>query len=100
MLSFYQQRKQYKINVFYIYVLETWKGGWPWVDIIKQQGVWAQCTQCGDIVFLDISVPIDTLYITTTCKRCENNKALNCGSNQEDIYIYYDPSLDKRYYRY
>ena len=70
------------------------------MDTIKQQGVWTQCTQCGNIDFLNISVPVDTLYITTTCKKCKNNKALNCGDKQEDIYMYYNSSLDRRYYQY
>ena len=64
----------------------------------KKQGTWGQCTKCGNIDFLDISVPIDVLYIASTCKKCKNHKMLNCGNNKEDIYEYYDPILDKRYY--
>ena len=85
---------------FYIYVLELEKGGYVWVDMTKQQGVWAQCTQCGAVDFFDISIPIDTLYINIACKKCDNNKMLNCGNNQEDIYKYYNCSLDSRYYQY
>lgn len=70
------------------------------MDVVKQQGVWAQCTQCGNIDFLDISVPIDTLYITTTCKKCKNHKALNCGSDKNSIYLYYDNTKDPRWYHY
>lgn len=70
------------------------------MDTVKQQGVWAQCTQCGNVDFLNINVPIDMLYIDSICKKCKNNKALNCGDKQEDIYKYYNPNLDNRYYRY
>ena len=68
------------------------------MDMIKQQGMWAQCTQCGKIDFFDISVPIDTVYINMKCNKCGNIKMLNCGDKQEDIYKYYDYCLDSRYY--
>ena len=48
----------------------------------KKQGTWGQCTKCGNIDFLDISVPIDVLYIASTCKKCKNHKMLNCGNNK------------------
>ena len=62
------------------------------------QGTWVQCTHCGHIYHIDDKVPIDKLYVASGCPRCENFKALNCGENREDVYLYYDPVLDKRFY--
>ena len=61
---------------------------------------WVQCTQCGRISYIDESVPIDKLYVKTTCEKCGNAKAINCGSKKEDIVLYYDPYLDERWFRY
>lgn len=70
------------------------------MDAARNQGVWVQCTQCGKVYFIQESVPIDKLYITSVCSRCGNQKGLNCGDNKEDVYIYYDPTLDERFYKY
>ena len=66
----------------------------------KGQGTWVQCTECGKIFFIEEAVPIDELYVTAVCSRCGNYKAINCGNKKEDIYHYYDPYLDERYYEY
>lgn len=100
MLKYYQ-RKQYKINVFYIYVLELVKGGYVWVSAGKDKGNWIQCTKCGHIYFVEEEVPIDRLYVASVCARCgEYGNNLNCGDKEEDIVIYADPILDERYYMY
>lgn len=66
----------------------------------KGQGTWVQCTECGKIFFIEEVVPIDKLYVTAVCSHCDNYKAINCGNKKEDIYRYYDPYLDERYYEY
>ena len=64
------------------------------------QGTWVQCTQCGKIYFIKETTPIDKLYVTAICPKCDNYRAINCGDKKEDIYLYYDPYLDERYYKY
>lgn len=66
----------------------------------KDKGIWVQCTQCGEIYYLDESVPIDRLYVTSICPRCGHDRGLNCGDKEEDIYFYADIVLDGRYYQY
>ena len=59
-----------------------------------------QCTRCGKVYSVENKIDIESLYIESYCRRCGNGKALNLGDNANDIYIYYDNSLDKRYYIY
>lgn len=66
----------------------------------KGKGCWVQCTQCGKIYHIEASVPIDKLYVTAVCPKCDNYKAINCGDKEEDVYAYYNPCLDERFYQY
>lgn len=66
----------------------------------KGKGCWVQCTMCGEIYHIEDVVPIDKLYITSYCPRCDNTKGLNCGSDKNSIYLYYDNTKDPRWYHY
>ena len=64
------------------------------------RGTWVQCTLCGEIYFIKETVPIDRLYVTAMCTKCDNDRAINCGNKEEDIVLYSDPYLDERHFRY
>lgn len=66
----------------------------------KEKGCWIQCTMCGEIYHIKEPVPIDQLYVTSECARCGHDKGLNCENNRDEIYRYYDPVMDERYYQY
>lgn len=66
----------------------------------KDKGCWIQCSQCGHIYWIEEDVPIDKLYVTSVCPRCDNNVGLNCGDDENDIYVYMNENLDPRYYKY
>ena len=67
----------------------------------ERSGTFIQCCHCGRICRIDDDVPIDKLYITSFCPRCdEYTKGLNCGSSKDDIYEFYDCTKDPRYYQY
>lgn len=38
--------------------------------------------------------------VKAECPKCEWIKGLNCGDIEEDIYCFYDPGLDERYFNY
>jgi hypothetical protein len=62
---------------------------------------WLQCAKCGNLSKVDIrKYDIeDDIYIRMKCIKCHNNTAhLRCGEQYEDIYLYYDNTLDQRYY--
>ena len=64
------------------------------------KGTWVQCTSCGEIYFIEETVPIDKLYVTSICPRCDDCTAINCGNKEDDIILYCDQYLDERYFRY
>ena len=67
----------------------------------EKSGTWIQCRACGKIYQVDDCVPIDKLYITSFCPRCEDySKGLNCGDSKDDVYLFYDCTKDRRYYQY
>lgn len=70
------------------------------MDTTKDQGTWIQCAHCGHIYYIEKSVPESKLYIQSECARCGCNKGLNCGSNEDEIYDFYNPNLDERYFEY
>lgn len=60
-----------------------------------------QCCQCGAVHIDDISKCEieDDIYVYTQCLKCRDvTKHLMCGDREEDIYRYYNPVMDKRYY--
>ena len=65
-----------------------------------KEKTYVQCQNCGHIYYIEQTVPIDKLYIASVCPECEEDvKVLNCGNKEEDLYFYYDPVLDERYYK-
>ena len=66
----------------------------------KDKGTWIQCSQCGQVYWIEEEVPIDKLYITSYCPRCDGIRGLNCGSDKNNIYLYYDNTKDPRWYYY
>ena len=63
----------------------------------EKEKTWVQCQFCGHLYQVESYVPIDVSIINSICPKCEYEKALNCGSD-EDIYRYYNVNLDERYY--
>ena len=66
--------------------------------------VWIQC-KCGNLHQVksrDASISDDDLYTNPIwCSRCrDRTKHLVIGEHQEDVYIYGDNSLDKRFFIY
>lgn len=66
----------------------------------KEKGTWVQCARCGKIRYITETVPIENVYIEFKCKKCGHNKGLNCGSDIDNVYYYYDPNIDPRQYKY
>ena len=68
---------------------------------VEQQGTWIQCQTCGKVYYIEEHVPIDELYTASICPRCgEYGYGLNCGSDQNEIYIYINENFDPRFYMY
>lgn len=59
---------------------------------------WIQCQSCGYIYRINKKVSIEKSIINSVCPECEYNIGLNCGDNKDDIYYFYDQTLDERYY--
>jgi hypothetical protein len=83
-----------------MYGRQSVKGGRLWVLDRKKKGTWVQCTQCGKVDFIQETIPIDKVYFEFECQKCGHDKGLNCGSNIDYVYMYYDPSIDGRFYQY
>ena len=64
----------------------------------RKQGTWIQCQKCGHIYCIEARVSTDKLYVLSECPKCGHHKGLNCGDNKDDLYLYYNPVLDERYY--
>lgn len=65
-----------------------------------KQSTFVQCQSCGNIYQIADKVSIEKSIIQSVCPRCGENIGLNCGDNEEDIYIYMNTNLDERYYIY
>lgn len=61
-----------------------------------------QCLECGEVYKLKIHYNIENdLYTKMSCPHCRDETMhLWVGNKPEDKYIYYDPVLDSRYYKY
>ena len=66
----------------------------------EHNGSFVQCQYCGDIYYIDRDIPVDAFIVKSICPNCGYKKALNCGKDREDIYLYMNESLDSRYYTY
>ena len=75
------------------------KGGYIWVGTRKEK-TWIQCLNCGHIHIVERKIPISVSVVKLECPKCEWSKGLNCGNKEEDVYIFYDPGLDERYFNY
>ena len=70
------------------------------MSTVTEKGSWIQCTECGKIYYIDREVPIDKMYITCVCPRCDHTRGLNLGDDVTDKYLYADVNIDERYYQY
>lgn len=67
----------------------------------KRDGTYVQCRDCGHIYYIEENIPINKLYITSFCPKCdEYGRGLNCGNSKDDLYLYCDVNADPRYYEY
>jgi predicted nucleic acid-binding Zn-ribbon protein len=68
------------------------------VNTRKEDGSYIQCLNCGEIYSMERNIPISVSVVKSHCPKCGWNKGLNCGDKKEDIYYFYDPVMDRRYY--
>lgn len=59
-----------------------------------------QCLNCGHIHIVERKFPLSISVVNSKCPKCEWSKGLNCGNKEEDVYYFYDPGLDERYFNY
>lgn len=66
----------------------------------KDSMSWVQCQQCGHI-YMERKLSEDTFVIESWCSKCGcETRALNCGEDINDIYVYMNVNVDPRNYRY
>lgn len=59
-----------------------------------------QCVKCGRIVQTHEKLKvIDKMYAEVDCD-CGGHKWLYLCDNPDDVYLYYDPTLDERFFYY
>ncbi len=73
------------------------KGGKIWVDAGKER-TYIQCLNCGYIHIIERKIPMTISVVRSWCSRCEWDKGLNCGYDEDDLSELADPYLDERYY--
>ena len=62
---------------------------------------YVQCNECGNIHQVKMEFNIEDLYVNVKCPHCGRIVShLWVGSKKEDIYMYYDPVKDPRFYNY
>lgn len=76
------------------------KGGYIWVDAREKETTWIQCQCCGNIYQVNRKIPIGVSIVRLECQKCGEYSGLNCGNNEDDLYIYMNPNVDERYYSY
>lgn len=57
-----------------------------------------QCQTCGEVYRIPQAIAVDKLYVEANCPTCGNNTGLNLGDEEEDLYYFYNPNFDYRYY--
>ena len=67
---------------------------------VRKQITFLQCQECGVVYTFPHIVAIDKLYVQADCPNCGVTTALNLGNKEEDLYWYYNESVDSRYYEY
>ena len=60
------------------------------------KGAKVQCTQCGRIFKVNVEISYEDIYIEEICPGCR--KETTCLNLEDDVYRYYDPVMDNRYY--
>ena len=64
----------------------------------KKKHTWIQCQECGRIYQISRQFSDDELYAVAYCSECESRIGLNLGCDENDIYLYMNPNLDRRYF--
>lgn len=64
----------------------------------EKEKTWLQCTNCGRIHIVERHISIEKVIVNSYCDRCGNERALNCGYNEDDVAELQDYFLDCRYY--
>lgn len=70
------------------------------MNIKKETGSYVQCLNCGHIYITERKIPISVSVVKCECPKCHYVKGINCGDKEDDVSIFYDPYLDKRYFYY
>lgn len=65
-----------------------------------RQKTFIQCQYCGNVYLIADKISIEESIVESECPSCNGNVGLNCGDKEEDLYLYMNPNLDKRYYIY
>lgn len=76
------------------------KGGYVCLKGRGKEYTWIQCQCCGYIYRIANKVSIEKSIVKSVCPKCGDEVGLNCGSKEEDIYLYMNPNFDERYYIY
>ena len=66
----------------------------------KESGNYVQCMDCGHIYIVHKEISIEKSIVHMECPGCGCDVGLNVGDDPLDVYTFYDPYLDERYYTY
>lgn len=66
----------------------------------RKEKSFVQCLNCGHMHIVERQIPISVSVVKSECPKCDWPKGLNCGNKEEDVYYFYDPGLDERYFNY
>lgn len=81
-----------------MYVFTMKRGGNICLKGRGKDRTWIQCQSCGCVYLINKKVSIEKSIVNSVCPECGGHVGLNCGDNKEDLYYFYDPVLDGRYY--
>ena len=59
---------------------------------------YVQCQYCGHIYRVEYEISIEDSIIESECPKCGDMVGLNLGDKEEDIYLYYNCTIDSRWY--
>lgn len=65
-----------------------------------ESSTYLQCCGCGKVHIVKRKYDSDEVYIDSACPKCGHERALILGEDRENIYVYYDPINDDRYFIY
>ena len=70
-------------------------------DMSRQDNELLQCMCCGKIHREKVQCAEDDLFVLTRCDCCKKVvNHLRCGESIDDIYKYYNNTMDERFYNY